>query len=184
MSFLNRDHVAVASTNNTAKWDEQQEAIVFSKRTEHGGWHDAPVTQPFAMDIWTAQHGWEWWPEINGSKTRLTSLGSVSAPCPARPNEPKAKQLYSVPIYSHELGGRRDLVVKGKAATEALCDLFDDIAVVAKEAQASGVLIVPVIEATTAATAEFGVAPVFSVSDWTERPPLWGTAIVDFSGAG
>jgi hypothetical protein len=181
MGFLNRQHVAEATTSaKIVKWDEQAGAFTYSKRvgTE---FKQMPVTEPFAIDIWQTQHGWETWVESNGSRSRQVVLASVNQPVPPKPDG-KPMAIYCVPVGSRELGGRRDLIVKGKEPTAAFCDLYDTIAAaVAKiTAEHGEVVAVPIVEVAVKATDDFGNAPVFDIIEWDNRPQTWGPTIVKF----
>lgn len=177
MSFLNRSHIVASSTVPVIKWDRETSAFVFQTPPRGGGaWINSPVTQPFALDIWRLQHGFDHW--VHGVHLG-TVLTSVSDPVPTSP-EPKAKAIFSVPVYSAEFGGRRDLMITDKNTSDALDALLDEIAKKAKAVQVTGTFDVPVVEVTTTTTADFGTAPVFGVFDWTKRPPAWGQVIVVF----
>jgi hypothetical protein len=179
MSILRRDHVSVATSNNTIKWDDAAGSLAFSKRVGNT-FADAPAKEPVAVDIWTTLVGWEWWAEIGTTKSRQTALVPASTTIPARPGD-KAREIYSIPLYSREIGGRRDFIVKGKNQTEALCDLFDSIDEIAKTAEAAGDLVVPVIKVGTRETDDFGTAPVFEVLEWVARPNGWPRPVVSFT---
>jgi hypothetical protein len=176
--LLNRQHVSTSTTAKTVKWDEQATALVFSRPVAGGGFADALIIQPFAMDIWQCQIGWEWWAEDTGGKSRHVALAPVNQKAPSKPDD-KAREIYSVPLYSKELGGRRDFIVKGKNATDALCDLFEELEKDAKTFEQNRTYLLPIIKTTTKET-DFATAPVFNIVDWVERPPSCGVVMVSF----
>jgi len=174
MSFLNRDHVTVAQTK-TVRWDESQGAFTTSQRSD-GKFQPVPVTEPFALDIHTAQHGYEQWQDNGDHKrSRVVSLAPVSKALPAKPTG-KATCVYCINVYSAEMGGQRELVINGKAPTEALCDVFDEVH---EKVADLDELVVPIIEVSTNAT-EFGNAPEFRIVDWAQRPDAWAKPTVSF----
>jgi hypothetical protein len=172
MVYLNRNHVT-EKAGNIVQWTEAAGSFTFSKN-EQGVWRAVSVTQPFAMDVWTAQHGFELWVGDDGRKSREVVLVSVSEPLPAKPDG-KLTCIYSVRVYSAEMGGQRDLVVKHKAPTDAFCDFFDSI--VADHPDNATVPIVRV----TSKISDFGTAPVFDIQTWKPRPAHWVKPTVSFN---
>jgi hypothetical protein len=174
LSFLNRDHVTVAQTK-TVRWDESQGAFTTSQRID-GKFQPVPLTESFALDIHTAQHGYEQWQENGGDKrTRAVTLAPVSRALPAKPTG-KSTCIYCMSAYSAEMGGQRELIINGKEPTEAICDLFDEVHELLADLDE---LVVPIIEVSANAT-EFGNAPVFRIVDWAQRPDAWIKPSVSF----
>lgn len=186
MSFLNRNHLTEAAPG-TVTWTEAKGAFTYSAKIG-SDWLQVPVMKPFAMDVWTAQHGYEFWLEVGGKRSRQSYLVSVSkklcdaSEVPGLANDDKVTCIYSVPVYSVELGGRRDLIIKGSTASRAFCDLFDELEVLNDEAGGfkASHFPVPIIEVDSEAT-DFGSAPVFKISDWLAlRPVKWSKPTVSF----
>jgi hypothetical protein len=175
MSLIKRDFFTAPSLK-PVQWDFNLGAFTTSQRVGNE-WQQVPVAQPFALDFWLAQHGYEVWTDSNGKKERKTSMASVSGPMPEEPSG-KTTRLYTVPVWSGELGGQRELVIKGEAITAAFADLFDEI-----EAKLDGVddVPVPIVSVSSKDTVEYGKAPVFNLDDWELRPNNWPKPIVSFT---
>lgn len=173
MAFLNRQHVSAAPTLGPVQWDEPLGRFAYKKPGGGRGepWVPVPLVSEFIMDVWTAKHGFEAWKD----NTPTTVLASVSRPLPTPP-EGKATALYSVPINSKDIGGWRDLIIKGKSPTEAFCDLFDEVA---EHLSIDDVAAMPVISVVTE-TGDFGSTPKFTIENWIARPLTMAPAIVDF----
>lgn len=173
MLQLNRNHVADISTNNKlVTWET--DCFVRSEKSPTGFVKTALI-EPFALDVWTAQHGFEVWSEADGKRTRKTILAPVSEPLPAKPEGGVA--IYLIAIYSTEIGiNRHDLLVKGAVTTEAVCDLFDLLApeMINKTPK------VPVVIYTIVPT-DLGCRPVFEIAAIDLRPARWGKPTVSFN---
>ena len=171
MSIINTTHVATTSNSRQVRWDEPAGTFAYSAWSRADkAFTSRPVEMPFAVDIWTAQHGWE---QFNGGRSVTMKL--ISDNLPAKP-EGKATAIYSLPVYSAELSGRQELVIKGDAVTQALSDFFDMI-----KGKLGDPTMVPVVEIESEITDSFGSAPIFHVSGWTKRPDTWSRTIVDFT---
>jgi hypothetical protein len=174
MSLISRTHID-PSTTKALKWDADAACFVTSQRVGND-FKQTPVTQPFALDCWRAQHGYEQWLGDDGARTRHTALAPVSSPLPAKPDG-KATAIYSIPVYSAELGGERELIIRGEAVVAALSDLFDVIEqTIANIADKR----VPVVSVETVSTDSFGQAPKFNVDGAMPRPAKWPAPIVTF----
>lgn len=172
MSLINKAHVSAATSIPTVKWNNNR--FMFSRLIDHG-FCDVGLLEAVAIDVWQAQHGWEWWED----KVRYTDTASVSLSCPQQPTgQSKAKPFYTIPVYSSEIGGRRDLIIKGKSCTDALSAFFTEIEDVMKEAQENNIFIIPVVKFTSKETIDFGVAPVFNIKNWMARPVGFSPVIV------
>lgn len=167
MTLIRRDFFAKPSLQSVT-WDAQQGCFVTSQRV-NGTFEPTPVDENFILDWYQAEHGYEWWLEKDGKRERQRLMCSVAEPLPEPPDS-KAVPLYTVPIRSRELGGARELVIKGEAVTAAYADLFDQI-----EQTMAGVdeLAVPEIR-VDAIEGEYGPAPKFEIADWSNRPMHWG----------
>lgn len=171
MLKLNRAHFAEPTVAHTVRWNEGEGAFTHSKNINRE-WVQVPLTEPFAIDVWLARHGYEVWID----KTRTDCLASVSDPMPAQPSTGKATAIYSVPVYSREIGnGGAELIVKGKVATECLADLFDAIADDFTDAHPQ----IPVVTVRVE-DSDFGVKPIFELDDVVARPATWRKPIVSF----
>ena len=171
MSLIKRDFFSVPIIQ-TVTWN--QSAGVFTTRQRvNGHFEQVPVEEAFALDYHLARHGYESWDGKDDARERKLVMASVSADLPEQPDK-HWKPLYTVPVWSSELGGQRELVVKGEAATAAFADLFDVI-----EGNIKGIdeLVVPVVSVSKATT-DFGLAPLFEIADWAPRPDKWPVPIV------
>jgi hypothetical protein len=162
------------TTIQTVTWNYQTGCFSTSQRV-NGRFEPTPVCQPFALDYHMARHGYEAWIDEGGTRQRKLAMASVSDSMPAQ-HDSTWKPLYAVPVWSVELGGQRELVVKGEAVTSAFADLFDEI-----ESNVADLdeLVLPIVAVHTTES-EFGIAPVFQITDWELRPVKWPTPIVRF----
>jgi hypothetical protein len=171
MLKLNRAHCAETTAIHAVKWNESQGAFTHSKNV-NSDWIQVPLVEPFAIDVWMARHGFEVWTD----NKRTEHLAPVSSDMPAKPSEGKPIPIYSVPVYSKEIGGQGGmLIVKGKVATDALCDLFDLIGNDLTDEHPQ----IPVVHVQTE-DSDFGVKPTFSLTDIVARPVIWARPIVTF----
>ena len=115
----------IEPTLMAVRWDQQSGE--FLTRFKVGNeWQDRPVTEPFAIDVWMAQHGYEGWFDIDGKRTRKTVLASISDDLPHDPGE-GYKPLYVVPINNRAIG-TRELTLKGVEVTNSFVDLAQTFA--------------------------------------------------------
>jgi hypothetical protein len=172
MGILNRNHVAETRIiTRTVNWDETKGTFtIWNKATG-----TVPVVTPFAVDVWLAQHGYELWTKAaDGRTNRSVMLASVTAPLPVKP-EGNAVPIYQVPVASQELGNAH-LVIKGKNATGAFCDLFESLENDLTDSSPQ----VPVVSVSVS-NSDFGLLPTFEIVDVVARPAEWLKAIVSFA---
>jgi hypothetical protein len=172
MSLIQRDFYSTP-TVQTVAWNQTAGAFMTSQRI-NGSFEQMSVKDAMVLDYHLAKHGFELWDGKDTVRERKLCMAAVSDPLPKQPDK-TWKPLYTVPVWSSELGGMRELVIKGEAITAALADLFDDIESKVNAHQEEA--IVPIISVTRADT-EFGMAPVFHIEQWMPRPDKWPTPIV------
>ncbi len=171
MSLIKRDFY-ITPTVQAVTWNQSAGEFTTSQRV-NGNFEQMSVKDSFALDYHLARHGYETWNGQDERRERKLCMAAVSAPLPAQPDK-TWKPLYTVPVWSTELGGQRELVIKGEAVTAAFADLFDAI-----EATVKGIdeAVVPMVSVSSV-MGDFGTAPVFEIEDWIPRPEKWGTPIV------
>jgi hypothetical protein len=168
---VNRTH-AVAPVTKQVKWDLEQGVFVTEKPIDRQfKW--VPVTD-FAMDIWLAQHGWEIWTKAGDKMQRQVIMASVSDDLPPQPEG--GKPLYTVPVHGNDLGGMRELTIKGIEVTASFVKLLTDFQESFGDVDE---MMLPVIEVGCKET-DYGLAPVFNVENMIQRPDHWKPAIVSF----
>lgn len=174
MTFLSHDTTPAKAIIPDLKWIDG--AFNFQK-WNGSAYAFTPITESLYFDIFAAKRGWELW-KRGETTTRSIALAPLSEPMPPRlEDDPKASKIYSVPVYSREIGRRHDLTAKGHLSS-AFVDLFNGIAEIAKEAQTEKTLIVPLVSVSTVVAEDFSVAPVFNVESWMTRPEAWGPPLV------
>lgn len=151
----------------TVTWNRENGC--FTHRVPQGeGFASVKVEQPFVMDVWQAQHGYQ---VLVKDQPRETMLASVGDPLPEKPAG--GKKCFIVPVYSPEVGFRAELVIQGMACTEALANLFDQLK--EDEAASDAVPLIAVSQTTT----DYGLAPTFQVIDWKPRKAAFGKTLFD-----
>ena len=128
------------------------------------------------MDVYQIMHGFEQWMPNGEKRERSVVMSPADKPLPIKP-EGKVTAIYSVPVYSNEIGGRCDLIINGASATEALDDLFTDVQ---EKLHGLDEEALPVIVVSADHDGLFGAKPVFTITDWTRRPERFGKALVSF----
>jgi hypothetical protein len=185
---IRRDTTATAEQPKIVRWMTAFNGFGFDKwsATAHA-FVVHRISQSFVMDLWQTRHGYEWWEKVGNEKVHRDNFVSASDPEPDKPAGQKAKMYYVIPIYSAEIGGRRELMIGGDNPTGALKAFFGEIddkksvlatLIAAEKCDAS---IVPDVQVSYTTGSDRAAMPVFVVGDWLERPDEWGKIGVRFA---
>jgi hypothetical protein len=170
MNIFSQDLALVTRVERHSVVTIKKGNFVYPVKQARGGFADKPLADPFAIDIWRMQAGWQWFVKAEGRQTLLAPLGQ---PIAERPCE-EAQSIYQVPIYSPELDGRADLVLDTKPATQS----FNLIRRTFEGTPEYYRGMIPVVYCTDRHETDDGWIAELTVEDWIERTGIFGQRLI------
>jgi hypothetical protein len=140
-------------------------ALCRSVKGTDGAYHDQPITQPFAFDFGTLQHGWVKFPAKGSGQRAGWDLVPASQSLADERDDWVAAATCT--IASAELGGLARLECTNPALAASIVDLHDRYLSFRNASEDKIPIVRQVIDPVTAVVS-------FEITGWTPRPAVFG----------